>query len=903
MSMKRIILILVLIWSVTLLRIDAQVKEIKADQSSSEKGVTDIIVVFKMHFDIGYTQWAEGVLQQYSGPMLARTLQSIDETSALPEAEQFVWTVPAWPLKYMVENCAPDLKVRLEKAIKDERIIPHALPITFETEASDLENLVRGLSYASEINRRYGLPLPREAKLTDVPSHSHIIPTLLRNAGVDILHIGCNPGSASPDVPTLFWWEGPDGSRLLTFNWAEYYGSGILPPKNWKHKTWLAMIHTHENTGAPSPEEVAELLASAKKIMPDARIRIGRLSDFYDLLMKEKPDLPVIRGDMPDTWIHGYMSSPRETKMSKKMQRETFNTETLNTQISNWTGIKEPVESFIDKAVENMILYDEHTFGIAMTHGDQQNWSYGDDFRVNKSLDNYAYAEASWQEKANRIQTAERVISPVLHHELKLLASSVSAGGKRIVVYNSLPWTRDGRVKFFTGVYQKNFQISAVKDSETGEIIRVYNDDNLVSFDVKNIPSMGYKTFIPLLEPVTADKTASLFIDEKNNKIENSYFSLAINSVTGALSSVYDKKNRKEMVDPTGDEGFGQYIYEQFGQERLDAYNKAYVKPGSESWANQEMGRPSVPDKETVVFKGKCEKITFLNMGNGVRATVFGKTDDPGAQRYIVSYTLYTGQPYIEIDWGIDGKRPNAKPEAGWLAFPFNLNKPEYRLYRTGGITDPQKDFIRRSNQDFYFLNTSMTMFDNTGYGAAINCPSSPGISIDSRGLYTFSGKKVLTGSKVYVNLYNNQWGTNFTEWIEGSFSSRFYVWSYNGYNAEKSFITPSEETRSPLYGIFFDGTEGKIPLSGAGVTLNRKGILLTAFGKNRDGEGTIIRLWEQSGNEGLCKISLPVNNFFNKAFPCNLRGELTDSKYITIINNQFEVNIKANQPATFILK
>ncbi|MBI5010741.1 MAG: hypothetical protein HZB98_14090, partial [Bacteroidia bacterium] len=125
-------------------------------QDSDYKGpVTDIVVVFKMHFDIGYTQWAEGVLQQYTGPMLSKTLQAIDETSDLPETEQFVWTIPSWPLKYILENCSPDLKKRLEKAIREERIIPHALPFTFETEASDLENLVRGLQYASDINRRY----------------------------------------------------------------------------------------------------------------------------------------------------------------------------------------------------------------------------------------------------------------------------------------------------------------------------------------------------------------------------------------------------------------------------------------------------------------------------------------------------------------------------------------------------------------------------------------------------------------------------------------------------------------------------------------------------------------------------------------------------------------------------
>ena len=61
---------------------------------------------------------------------------------------------------------------------------------------------------------------------------------------------------------------------------AEYYGSGVLPPATWKYKTWLAMIHTHENTGAPTPEDVAAVLKEAREKAPNARIRIGQLEDF-----------------------------------------------------------------------------------------------------------------------------------------------------------------------------------------------------------------------------------------------------------------------------------------------------------------------------------------------------------------------------------------------------------------------------------------------------------------------------------------------------------------------------------------------------------------------------------------------------------------------------------------------
>ena len=337
------------------------------------------------------------------------------------------------------------------------------------------------------------------------------------------------------------------------------------------------------------------------------------------------------------------------------------------------------------------------------------------------------------------------------------------------------------------------------------------------------------------------------------------------------------------------------------GQNAIDTYNKAYVKPGSENWANDEMIRSSVPNQESVVYKGRCEKIVYKKMNNAVRATVFGLLNDKDSQSYMLTYTLYENQAYVEIVWGVDGKKPQSLPEAGWLSFPFNVDKPEYRLYRTGGIVDPQREFVDRTNTDFCFLNTSMTMFDGSGNGVALNSPASPGISIDSPGLFKFSKKRQLQTGKVFVNLYNTQWGTNFTEWIEGSFSSKMFIWSYSKYDAEASFITPSEETRSALKGVFYDGPKGKSPLVAEGISLSRKGILVTAF--KDEAEGKLLRLWEQAGKSGLCKVSLPEGSSFKIAYTCNLAGEISDDKGIEIIDNSFQFTIRANQPLSFILE
>lgn len=875
----------------------AQIAAVELDKGTDKVEVEDIVVVFKMHFDIGYTDWAESILQKYTTSMIEETLQSFEVTGKLPKDEQFVWTLPGWPAKYILENSSPEYKKGVEQALREGRFAPHALPVTYETEAGDLETLVRGMTFSTDIARKYGRPLSRGAKLTDVPSHSWVLPTLLTHAGVDILHLGCNPGSASPDVPVLFWWEGPDGSRLMTFYWAQYYGSDVLPPPGWKHKTWLAMIHTHENTGAPSPEEVAAVLKKAKEKMPNARVRIGTLDDFYDLLMKEEPSLPVVKGDMPDSWIHGYMSMPREMKSNKSMQRRIYNAESLNALLKHWRVETDDIAPYVDKAVEQSVLFDEHTFGVALSHGNQGRWSYGDEFAMKRARGEYDYIEESWYEKGSRAHRAAQYITPSLRKDLKNLANTVGKDGKRVVVYNPLPWERSGNVAFHMGVYQKNFDVRALKDESTGEVVPVEADYNYLSFLAHDVPAMGYKTY-SVIEGEAAELKSGSRADESKGVIENEYFRLTINQKNGSLSSVWDKKRNREMADTGSEYGFGEYIHERFGNEEMKRYTDAYVKPASHGWADPEMGRPVDPALKYRMMKGTLEKVVYEETPIGVRATSFCRTEH--GDNYTVTYTLNDGSPYIELCWGINGKQADPQSEAGWIAFPFKVDKPAFRLGRTGAVVSPA-DFVKNTNHDYFFVNTGLAVVDGNGNGFGLNTPDAPGVSLDRPGLYRFSGEFTPERPNVFVNLYNTQWGTNFTEWIDGGLSARIYLWAVDDYANEPSLITPTEETRVPLMGVYAGGRGGKLPVSAQGVGVSRKGVLVTAFGPEHNGKGTLLRLWEQAGEEGECTVTLPDGRY-RTAELCNLRGEPL-GKTLNVRDGKLTVNMKAYGPVSLVLK
>ena len=324
----------------------------------SSPRVREVIVVFKTHFDIGYTDMGSNVVQTYRTTMIDQALAVVDQNRDLPASQQFVWTIPGWPMHRILNwpEQTPERRQRVLQAFKDGRFVVHALPFTMHMETLELEDLVRGFSYSMKVSADAGLPMPRDAKMTDVPEHTWTTATILSHAGVKFMHIGCNPMSGAPQVPPLFWWQGPDGSRVLTM-YSPHYGTGLFPPDDWPHRTWLSLQHTYDNLGPPKPDEVKKLLQQYADKMPGVKVRIGRLSDFGEAILAEKPDLPVVRADSPDTWIHGPMSDPAGMKIARNIRPLIAATECLNTELRAWNQPVADASASIAAAYEMSLMY------------------------------------------------------------------------------------------------------------------------------------------------------------------------------------------------------------------------------------------------------------------------------------------------------------------------------------------------------------------------------------------------------------------------------------------------------------------------------------------------------------------------------------------------------------------
>ncbi len=262
---------------------------------------------------------------------------------------------------------------------------------------------------------------------------------------------------------------------------------------------------------------------------------------------------------------------------------------------------------------------------------------------------------------------------------------------------------------------------------------------------------------------------------------------------------------------------------------------------------------------------------------------------------------LYRDQPWADLEITLHDKPFDPWPEAGWLCLPLNVNAPQYHLGRLASIIDPAHDIITGANRNMFGINTGVSMTDAKGRGVGF-CPMDyPLVSLDMPGCWQYSLDFIPRKPVAYVNLFNNQWSTNFRLWNRGTWTSRVRLWAIEHYAAEPSLITPSLEARYPLLAAASAGAPGGLPPSRRGLELSRKGILVTAFGSNPDGTGTVLRLWEQAGNSGTVKVRLPEGISIKQVQPVDLRG-CPIGKPIAVKNGSFKVEVGAFAPVSLVL-
>ena len=405
-------------------------------------------------------------------------------------------------------------------------------------------------------------------------------------------------------------------------------------------------------------------------------------------------------------------------------------------------------------------------------------------------------------------------------------------------------------------------------------------------------------------------KMRSLVPIQKGRKlVENEIFTAAAEKVQvfgiELLDIRFKRINYNQSVRPKTPQGFGQYFYERFAWQNLEDWLNLSLYPNYRAhrfaFVAYDMPRDvpyasALPADMTLSVKKTAIDVT---------AVMTGVLPGPGQpQQVAIRITLPATMPVVDltVDWE---KQPDSWPEAGWICLPFKIDNPKFRLGRLGADLDPVKDLtVDESNFYNSWINTGVAVYDgNTGAGVGV-CPiDSPLVSLGETGGYKFATRYEPKKPYVYLNLYNNHWRTNFAAWIGDGrrMSSRVRLWTFDKFASESALFTPAMEARVPLAVARSVCHPGKLPPTQAGIELSRKGVLVTAFGPNPDGPGTVLRVWEQGGNSGPLHVQLPDGCQVTKASPVNLRGTTTGNP-LAVTDGAFTIDLAAYAPASFVL-
>ena len=806
--------------------------------------VKKIILVFKTHVDIGFTDLAKNVVLQYGDSMIKDVIETCRATRHLGDLK-YVWTMPAWPLYTILKNSSEEERKAIEELIQNEQIVWHALPFTSHTDVCSEEEYIEGIRYARELSAKYQKPFPVAGKMTDVPGHGWVLPALLKGAGIEFLHLGCNEFATPPEVPFLFKWRAKSGEEVVTMYNKGGYGTALTIPEDWDFPVWLALMQTHDNCGPQSVEMIQKMVQSIHEKYPEAEVVCGTMDNFYNELKKcDLSNVPVIDKDLADTWIHGVGAYPTEVAKVRAMRRKSKQLQGVLLQ--KWRADEELNVSW-EEYYEQICLFEEHTWGA-----DVKTWLGPErvyekkEFQIAKQKESYQFMEESWREQSDRVSIASAELDKIR------IAIEEKEDGKQYIIHtNFSPYT--GWVR--------------LRECEEGDVAKG------VVIAREQIPTMkmngaiyGYVQNLASGVSVewnwcdVEEQSKGLLIEENGEYViaKNHRYQISFSKNTGEVTELRDYQNDEILLESKSGVGVFEYQYHRYGIEDVTKYLKDYGYRYS-TWGIQDYGREAYPECKHKKYVPKFTGYTIQDTTITLQYMCDESHEKYGdAQKIALKITLPPAGEEVMVNLRLENKAETPYIESGSLIFPYHAKTPEYILNKSGALLNPKKDINAKANHVLYCLEDFMAISGDKS-GVCIIPEDTPLMSIGETGIYHYRTEyEEPKKDAIYFNLFNNMWGTNFPQWTGGNVEYQFTLFGYKGEEEENLFTKVKEKSTKAMVTSAFLSKE--LP----------KGLenmqLLYA---NQSEEGMLIRLKNLQGKAvektlelaGTCITEVDLNN------------------------------------------
>jgi len=627
----------------------------------------------------------------------------------------------------------------------------------------------------------------------------------------------------------LFWWEAPDGSRLLTY-FPHEYANEFTPEQITQDLSLFApLIYGTKVTGSPqmlylygigdhgggptrTMLDQADRLRASNTVFP--RIDFSTAKTFFADLTKELPNLkvPTWKDELYFEYHRGVYTSQAETKQRIRRDEELMLDAEKYGSVASLLGRPYAQDQF-ELAWKNLLF--DHFHDVMPGSG---------------IADNYLDAKRNLEDVA---RSAKEITDGALDEILAHI--NTKGDGVPVVVFNSLSWPR-------TEVIEVEAQLpSHTEQVEVANAAGSRVESQLLSIDAAtnrarllllagNVPALGYETYFVRSAGKARLAAISEVVNASSNTLTNSYVRLKVDPQTGCIASLFDLRTQTEILAPSQTDSGGP-ITSACGN-LLQAF---YDKPKRwDAWNIDSDFEKQRWDLD------KADEVRLVERGP-LRAVIRVKKHFQNST-FVQDITMYAGVPRVDVKMQVEWREKHILLK---VAFPLSArsDKATFEI-PYGSIERPTTRNTMAEQAKFEVPAQRWADLSDLKHGFSLLNDSKYGYDVK--------------GNVLRLSLLRSpEWPDPHAD--EGHHEFTYSLYPHSGNWRDAQTVRRGYELNYKLIAVQAQNHEGILQGEHSFVRVEPDNVVLTAIKKSEDDDSIVLRFYEWAGREADVRIELPA--------------------------------------------
>ena len=768
------------------------------------------------------------------------------------EYPDYVFTQSAAAYNEWLADKYPAVNNEIRQRIKEGRWeIVGGMWVEPDLNMPDGESLVRQILVGKRwYKQAYGVDV-RIGWNPDSFGYTWQLPQIYKKSGIDYFVTQKMTWNDTNKLPfKLFWWQSPDGSKVLTYFPHDYVNTTLSPvrlsddlatarKRSPGLTEMLDLYGVGDHGGGPTramldegfrwaaPSSAAVAANGGEPVTP--RYQFGTAQSFFSTVEQQiAPQSPVwnyqsiphyeapaaVAGKIAiPTWdselyleYHRgvYTTQANHKKNMRDSEEEVLNAEKFSS-LAWLFGAKYPSDELTEdwkKVLFNQFHDLAAGSGIGVIYKDAQ-----------KDYDWVRMSTNEIDEKALGI-IVENIGAP---------ADALAARSQTITVLNPLGWKRSGEVWVeLHDVYPASAIIDPDKtDSRSVSSLPrrsgVTGDEYLVS--ATDVPALGYKTLYLGRGPLSMGSILSVHSSLSQSSFENESTRVTVDKANGCIVSIYNKQSNQETLAPGA---CGNQL--QFFKDLPKNYDAWNVDPGTFDVPPATIDKADSVEmvgQDAVRMKYHWQSSTFVQ-------------------------TIRLEGDQIDIENDIDWHEKHVLLKA---AFPLAV-KSDFATYEIPYGTIERPTTRNNSWEKAQFEVPAMRWADLSGTGADGKVH---GLSVLNQDKFGYDA----VGNVLRLTLLRSPtWPDPDAD--QGHHHFHYALYPHAGTWKDALTVRHGWEYDYPLQAVVTTAHAGSLPAEHSFASVSPENVVLTAVKKAEDANGLIFRVYEWAGKETTAEFHVP---------------------------------------------